>query len=57
MKIAYEVAWRASVARGLADSEAGRTTLHEAVLREFGLDRASAKIIKNHFVTAKRLAV
>lgn len=35
--VVYELAVRRSVERGLADSEAGRTTPHEDVLKEFGI--------------------
>jgi len=35
--VRYQVELRASVERGLADSEAGRTTPHDEVLKEFGI--------------------
>jgi predicted transcriptional regulator len=38
-ELAYRMGVRASIERGLADSEAGRLIPHEDILREFGLTR------------------
>jgi predicted transcriptional regulator len=35
--IAYRIEVRASIERGLSDSQAGRTMPHEEVLKEFGI--------------------
>lgn len=35
--VRHQIEFRASVERGLADSEAGRTTAHENILKEFGI--------------------
>ena len=37
-ELAYEMEVRASIERGLADSEAGRVTSHEEVMKQFGLE-------------------
>jgi predicted transcriptional regulator len=35
--VRYQIEFRAAVERGLADSDAGRTTPHEDILKEFGI--------------------
>lgn len=35
--VRYQIEFRASVERGLVDSEAGRTIPHEDILKEFGI--------------------
>lgn len=35
--VRYQIELRASIERGLADSDAGRTIPHEEILKEFGI--------------------
>ncbi len=36
--VRYQIEFRASVERGLAESEDGKTIAHEDILREFGIN-------------------
>lgn len=35
--VRYQIELRASIERGLADSDSGRTVPHEEILKEFGI--------------------